>query len=72
MTKHPREEVKRAVEDCVARRAFSSDAVELALRDEPVAACLPLDLARLPLLPQVGSGKRPAVLYDALLKGVSL
>lgn len=71
MTKHPREEVKRAVEDCVSRRAFSADAVELALRDMPVVARPPLDMARLPLLPQVGSGKRPAVLYDALLKGIS-
>jgi hypothetical protein len=71
MTKHPKEEVKRAVEDCVVRRAFSADAVELALRDEPVAACLPLDLASRLFLPEVGSGKRPAVLYAALLKGVS-
>ncbi|MBI5629302.1 MAG: IS21 family transposase [Elusimicrobia bacterium] len=71
MTKHPGEEVKRAVEDCVARRAFSADAVELALRDTPVAARQPLDMALLPLLPEVGSGKRPAGLYDALLKGVS-
>ena len=71
MTKHPRQEVKRAVEECVLRRAFSADAVELALRDEPAAACLPLDLASRPFLPEVGCGTRPAVLYDDLLKGVS-
>jgi len=77
MTKHPREEVQRAVEDCVARRAFSADAVELALRDRPVAvlggrqaACRPMERSLLPFLPEVGSGKRPAGLYDALLKPV--
>ncbi len=71
MTKHPREEVRRAVEDCVSRRAFSADAVELALRDRPVAARRHVELPLLPFLPEVGSGKRPAGLYDALLKGVS-
>ena len=71
MTKHPREEVQRAVEDCVLRRAFSADAVELALRDKPVAACPLQDMTQFSFLPQVGSGKRPAGLYDALLKGVS-
>ena len=84
MTKHPRQEVKRAVEDCVGRRAFSAEAVELALLDKPVAApgggqaarpptqapLLPCLAAGRPLLPDVGSGKRPAGLYDALLKGV--
>lgn len=71
MTRHPRDEVKRAVEDCVARRAFNADAVELALRDRPVATHRTLDMARLPLLPEVGCGTRPAILYDALLKGVA-
>lgn len=72
MTKHPREEVQRAVEDCVARRAFSADAVEMALRDRPLAVCRPLEKPLLPFLPDVGSGKRPAGLYDALLREVSL
>jgi transposase len=71
MTKHPKEEVQRAVEDCVLRRTFSAEAVELALRDRPVLARRSTETALLPWLPEVGSGKRPAVLYDALLKGVS-
>ena len=77
MTKHPKEEVQRAVEDCVLRRTFSAEAVELALRDRPLAVsaggqavCRPSEKPLLAFLPEVGSGKRPAGLYDALLKAV--
>lgn len=79
MTKHSKEEVTRAVEDCVSRRAFSADAVELAMRDESVEArparpsrALAMDLQGRPSLPAVGSGMRPAVLYDALLRACPL
>jgi transposase len=67
LAKHPLERVRSAVEVCLARRAFSADAVEIAMRDEAPCPRATLDLAGHPQLHNAGSGCRPAHIYDALL-----
>jgi len=66
MTKHPPEEVKRAVSLCVQRRAFAYEAVLGVLRNEPVRALARLDLSDRPELVIEGDGIRPAAIYDHL------
>jgi transposase len=71
-TKHPREAVEAAVEACLGRRTFSADAVEIALREETPPPIATLRLGGRPDLANVGSGQRPARVYDALIgQGVS-
>lgn len=63
----PQEAVKTAVAACVLRRAFSDEAVRVALTQSPRPASVELDLSRYPGLQVATSGTRPAVVYEALL-----
>ncbi len=55
MTEHPPDQVRSAVSYCVARRIFSLDAIQAAMRDEPTPSRSPrLDLSQHPELAAVG------------------
>lgn len=69
LLEHSLEEVQGAVRDCVARCVFSDSAVRSLLRAEPPAVLGRLDLSARPELQQVGTGLRPAGLYDQLCVG---
>jgi len=66
---HPEAQVKAAVEQCVAQRTFSDEAVEGVLRYQAPIAVKPLDLTANPLLQSEGDGVRSACEYDAVLLG---
>jgi transposase len=67
MEKHSEQRVRYAVAQCVARRAFSADAVLAVLHNEATPEVTRrLDLAHRPELQEVGDGIRPASLYDQL------
>jgi len=68
-TKHPEEDVRQAVSLCARRRAFSDEAVQGVLRNEPLQPTTRLDLSHRPELLEVDSGVRPADIYDQLLNG---
>lgn len=68
LARHPLEKVRCAVEACLAKRAFSADAVESALWEEAPRSAGTLDLACHPHLRNAGSGCRPAQIYDSLLR----
>jgi len=67
-TEYEPDEVRQAVSRCVQRRAFSDEAVLGVLRNEPINhGHRRLDLSHRPELCNVGTGIRPAALYDQLL-----
>ncbi len=66
MAERPVEEVRQAVQVCVDRGAFSDEAVRGMLSYEPPRRVGHLDLSGRPELAQIGSGIRPAGLYDTL------
>ncbi len=68
-TKHSQEDVRQAVSLCARRRAFSDEAVQGVLRNEPLQPTTRLDLSDRPELLDVDSGVRPADIYDQLLDG---
>ena len=64
---HAEERVRQAVSQCVARRAFSEQAIRTVLRNEPTLGVVRrLDLAHRPELQAVGDGIRPVAIYDQL------
>jgi transposase len=66
---HGEADVKAAVRYCVARRAFSEQAVLHALQDHPVVPPPKrLDLFTRPDLQEVGDGVRSVSIYDQLLE----
>jgi transposase len=71
-TRHEPAAVQAAVSQCVRRRVFDEHAIAQALRNDPQPApTRRLDLSHRPELAAVGSGLRPASLYDALLSSES-
>ncbi len=65
---HGESDVRQAVKDCVARRAFNEQAVRIALQNHPtVPPPKRLDLFTRPELRDVGEGVRPASTYNQLL-----
>jgi len=66
-SRYPVAEVKKAVKTCVKRCAFSYEAVCATLDYVPRKKRGPLDLSSRPDLLSVGSGMRPAKVYDALM-----
>lgn len=71
-TRYEAAAVHAAVSQCVRLRVFDEHAIVQALRNDPQPApARRLDLSHRPELAAVGSGLRPAALYDALLSGES-
>ena len=66
-TEFPGGDVKRAVRQCVSRRAFSQEAVRATLAYSARREWPRLDLADSPELAAVSCAVRPAGVYDALL-----
>ena len=68
-TEFPVGDVKRAVRQCVRRRAFSEEAVRATLTYSAHLELARLDLTGSPELAAVSCEVRPASAYDALLAG---
>jgi transposase len=66
-TEFPEGDVRRAVELCVRRGAYSDEAVRSVLNYEPPRRIGHMDLSHRPDLASVGGGVRPVGTYDALL-----
>ncbi len=67
-SEHPEQEVKRAVDRCVKRRAFSEDAVKGCLLYEPRSSWPSLDMSAYPDFMVSVDGMRSPSEYDILLE----
>ena len=71
-TRYPIEAVHQAVSLCVKRRAFSNEAVESILSDQPPSLYATLDLSDRPAFQVESTGIRCASEYDMLLQEVEV